>query len=246
MPAVNPADVPDGRRRWTEGARCPRSYVIPVLNEAAGIADQLRTLRRLDPAAELVVVDGGSGDGTPALAQPLCDRLLHSAPGRAGQMNAGADVARGNYLCFLHADTLPRFDGVAFDTALAGGPRWGFCRVRLSGGHRGFRVIESAMNLRSRLTRVATGDQMLFVGRELFRQSGGFADIPLMEDVDYCKRLRRLARPLMLAETVLTSSRRWEEQGIALTVIRMWALRLAWFLGASPERLWQHYYGGSR
>jgi hypothetical protein len=161
-------------------------------------------------------------------------------------MNAGAAAASGEYLCFLHADTLPAFDGAAFSVALAEHPPWGFCRVRLSGGHPAFRVIEAAMSLRSRLSGIASGDQMLFLRRELFRDSGGFADLPLMEDLEYCRRLRRRCRPRALPLSVVTSSRRWEQQGIAATVLRMWALRLAWFLGVPAERLWRHYYGAGR
>ncbi len=224
----------------------PRSYVIPVLDEAGGIAAQLGALRRLDPEAELLVVDGGSGDATVELARPLCDRLLQTAAGRARQMNAGAAAASGDYLCFLHADTLPGFDGAALAAALADGPAWGFCRVRLSGGHPAFRVIEAAMTLRSRLTGIASGDQMLFLRRELFSDSGGFEELPLMEDLEYCRRLRRRCRPRVLPLSVVTSSRRWERNGIAATVLRMWALRLAWFLGVPAERLWHYYYGARR
>ena len=120
---------------------------------------------------------------------------------------------------------------------------WGFCRVRLSGGRRAFRIIEWFMNQRSRLTSVATGDQMLFLRRSLFEDSGGFDDIPLMEDVAYSKRLRRVARPLIIPQPVQSSSRRWEQRGVARTVLSMWGLRLAYAMGVSPRRLWEHYYG---
>lgn len=218
------------------------SFIIPVLNEAGQVAGQLRHLRRQYPDAELVVVDGGSRDATVARARPLCDQLLETLPGRARQMNLGGRAAGGDYLFFLHADSMPGVSAARLQTLLRGAPSWGFCRVRLSGVRWSFRVIESGMNLRSRLTRVATGDQMLFLARELFQRTGGFAPIPLMEDVEYCKRLRRCAAPLIIEDPVLTSSRRWENGGVASTVLRMWALRLAWFAGVSPRRLHRHYY----
>ena len=220
------------------------SFVIPVLNEADGIAPLLRDLRARYPAAELVVVDGGSDDQTLAAARPHCDRVLHSAPGRAVQMNAGAQVAVGDYVFFLHADSSPRVPAERLSLYLTGEPVWGFCPVRLSGDLPAFRVIEWFISRRSRLTRVATGDQMLFVRRELFLALGGYDTIPLMEDVALCKRLRHIADPLVLAEPVHTSSRRWERRGVARTVVQMWCLRLAYFVGVSPSRLRRYYYGG--
>lgn len=222
----------------------PVSFVIPVLNEAAVLPDLLQSLRRAFPHAELVVVDGGSADDSAALAQALCDRLLHSLPGRARQMNVGAGAARGDYLLFLHADSLPRFAEDALQQVLAERPGWGFCRLQLSGGDWRFRVIGRMINWRSRLTRVATGDQMLFVARDLFRASGGFDEIPLMEDVAYSKRLRRLMPPRILHQAITTSSRRWRDRGVLRTVLHMWLLRLAFVCGVSPERLHRSYYGG--
>lgn len=219
------------------------SFVIPTLNEAAGIAPLLENLRARFPAARLIVVDGGSADDTVRLAMPRSDELLLCEAGRARQMNLGASVARSAYVCFLHADSLPGADAQAFAAYLASRPAWGFCRVRLSGRQPAFRVIEWFINQRSRLTRIATGDQMLFVRRDVFEQYGGFDALPLMEDVAYCKRLRRVAAPVIVSEPVLTDSRRWEEGGVLRTVLKMWALRLAFFAGVSPQRLWQHYYG---
>lgn len=219
------------------------SFVIPVLNEAAVIAALLTRLRERFPDSELIVVDGGSSDATVPLATPLCDQLLLSEPGRAAQMNLGGNAAGGDYLAFLHADSFPGVGAGELSDSLARGTYWGFCRVRLSGRRRAFRVIEWFMNQRSRLTRVATGDQMLFVQREVFQRNGGFEPIPLMEDIAYCKQLRRLSRPKIIREPVTTSSRRWEEGGVTRTVLRMWLLRLAYFLGASPSYLWRHYYG---
>jgi rSAM/selenodomain-associated transferase 2 len=219
------------------------SFVIPVLNEEGNVAALLRVLRQQFPGSELIVVDGGSRDRTVALALPLCDQLLLCEPGRARQMNLGGRVASSDYLFFLHADSCPEVTAAALQTFLAQKPVWGFSRVRLSGAHAGFRVIEWFMNQRSRITCIATGDQMLFVGKALFEATGGFDDIPLMEDVAYCKRLRRLAAPFIVQEPVVTSSRRWEEGGVIATVVRMWALRLAYFLGIAPGTLLRHYYG---
>lgn len=219
------------------------TFVIPVLNEQAIIANLLRDLRERYPNSELIVVDGGSCDRTAAAAIPLCDQLLLSPPGRAGQMNLGARAASTPYLCFLHADSVPGVTAQALDACLAQNPLWGFCHVRLSGTRLCFRVIEWCMNQRSTLTQVATGDQMLFVQKAVFDRSGGFDEIPLMEDVAYCKRLRRLARAHIIATPVVTSSRRWEQGGVIATVVRMWMLRLAYVLGVAPGVLRRHYYG---
>ena len=219
------------------------AFVIPVLNEQDRIGGLLRQLGERYPEAELVVVDGGSKDRTVATALPLCTRLLIGEPGRAAQMNLGGRSCSADYLCFLHADSLPGVSAARLQSYLDKSPQWGFCRVRLSGRRPVFRVIEWFMNLRSRLTAVATGDQMLYLHRSLFEHSGGFDSIPLMEDVAYSKRLRRLARPLVIAEPVLSSSRRWEQRGVLRTVLSMWGLRLAYVVGVSPARLWQYYYG---
>jgi rSAM/selenodomain-associated transferase 2 len=219
------------------------SFVIPVLNEQAIVGDILKALRERYPASELIVVDGGSVDRTVAQAMPLCDRLLVGSPGRALQMNLGGAVADADYVFFLHADSLPSISAARLDECLAQRPQWGFCKVRVDGQAGLFRIIEWFMNQRSRLTSVATGDQMVFVRRSVFEQTGGFDAIALMEDVAYCKRLRHLSPPLILPEPVLTSSRRWEEGGVVKTVVRMWWLRLAYFCGVSPGTLARHYYG---
>lgn len=219
------------------------TFVIPVLDEQARVADLLLNLRQRYPESQLIVVDGGSRDRTVALAMPLCDQLLLGERGRAAQMNLGGRVASSEYLVFLHADSRPGVSASGMDACLAQRPQWGFCRVRLSGDQFFFRVIEWFMNQRSRVSSVATGDQMLFVQKTLFDKTDGFDDIPLMEDVAYCKRLRRLANPVIIREPVLTSSRRWEEGGVVKTVVRMWLLRLAYFLGVAPGTLKRHYYG---
>lgn len=219
------------------------AFIIPVLNEQDRIAALLARLRTRFPDSELIVVDGGSHDHTVVEAMPLCTRLLIGEAGRASQMNLGGLATGADYLCFLHVDSLPEIDSDRLQQYFVAGPLWGFFRVRLDGPRAAFRVIEWFMNQRSRLTAVATGDQMLFLKRAVFENTGGFDPIPLMEDVAYSKRLRRLAPPLVIPEPVVTSSRRWEQRGVVRTVLAMWGLRLAYFVGVSPRRLWQYYYG---
>lgn len=220
------------------------SIVIPALNEATLVVPALQALQPVRKAGyELVLVDGGSEDATAALARPLVDRLEISAPGRAAQMNAGAAVASGDVLWFLHLDT-EIFPGAAdcILQGLAASSRgWGRFDVRLSGRHPLLRVVERLMNLRSRLSGIATGDQGIFVERALFRRLGGYPDIPLMEDIALSRALKRLGRPLCLDRPLLTSSRRWERDGVLGTVLLMWRLRLAYALGVDPARLARRY-----
>ncbi len=221
------------------------SVIIPVFNEANGIEDCLLSLKPLQLSGhELIVVDGGSNDDTVALAKPFADRVIRSSRGRARQMNTGAALGSGDLYLFLHADT--QFTKSAAQTLISVAEEstyvWGRFDVRLSGGHSLFRVIEAAMNLRSRMTSVCTGDQAIFVDREMFIRVGGYDDIGLMEDIALSKKLRRHMSPLCLHEKLITSSRRWESDGILRTVFRMWWLRLAYFLGSSPERLRRHYH----
>lgn len=219
------------------------SFVIPALNEEDIIEDTLRRLQPWRPLAEVILVDGGSEDNTVSLAQPWCDRVLSSEAGRARQMNCGAGQAGGRYLFFLHCDTRLNISPRELRQILEERPRWGFFMVRLSGGALALRVIELFMNLRSGLSRIATGDQLLFVHAELFSRLDGFAVMPLMEDVELCTRMRRLHAPRRIMRPVITSSRRWEERGILRTVLTMWRLRLSYWLGTPPERLARIYYG---
>jgi rSAM/selenodomain-associated transferase 2 len=220
------------------------SIVVPVLDEEAGIAAALRELSALRArGAEVIVVDGGSRDRTAELARPLCDRLIAAPRGRAAQMNAGARAARGDVLLFLHADTsLPAdADRLVLDGLSASGRAWGRFDVRIVGRHPLLPVIAAAMNLRSRLTGIATGDQAMFVESTAFAAIGGFPDIALMEDIVLSRRLKRLGRPLCLLARVLTSGRRWEKHGVVRTILTMWRLRLAFFLGAAPSKLAASY-----
>lgn len=219
------------------------SFVIPVLNEAHGLRALLGYLRQGFPAAQIIVVDGGSDDASVAEAIAEGVVVLTAQRGRGVQMNVGAAAAEGEFLCFLHADTKPDFDYAGLDKWLSTSFGWGFCRVALRSDRRSLRIVSACINLRSRWTGVATGDQMFVVRRSLFERLGGFAAIPLMEDVELSKRLRRETAPQPLPLRVSTSARRWEQGGVVSTVVRMWCLRLAFWLGVSPERLWAHYYG---
>jgi rSAM/selenodomain-associated transferase 2 len=224
----------------------PLSVIIPVRNEAAVLPLLLADLAPLRAAgAELIVVDGGSSDATRALAAAQVDQLLEAPAGRARQMNAGAAVARGDYLWFVHADT--RVSAASIErllAVLAERPIWGRFDVRLSGSSLALRLIGTMINLRSRLTGVATGDQGILVARESFEALGGYADIPLMEDIELSGRLKKRARPRCLRPPLSTSSRRWEQDGIWRTVLFMWRLRLAYYCGASPDQLARQYHRG--
>jgi rSAM/selenodomain-associated transferase 2 len=219
------------------------SIIVPVLDEAAGITPALQALATLRALGhEVIVVDGGSQDGSPALAAPLADAVLASPRGRAHQMNAGAAVAQGTVLLFLHADTvLPAAAAMAIETAVAGGARWGRFDVRISGRSALFPVIAALMNARSRLTGIATGDQAIWVEAALFRQLGGYAELPLMEDIELSRRLRAVSWPACLRERVLTSGRRWAQRGVWRTIFLMWRLRWRYWRGTPAEQLARAY-----
>ena len=220
------------------------SIIIPTLNEAPQLRDTLKPLRALQTRGhEVIVVDGGSSDHTSVIAREFADQVIDSARGRAHQMNAGAAVASGDVLLFLHADTqLPdQADRLIAGALLDGKTSWGRFDVCLSGGQILLRVVETLMNFRSRISSIATGDQAIFVRRALFVQLGGYPEIPLMEDIALCKLLKRAARPANLSARVVTSSRRWEQRGIIRTVVLMWRMRLAYALGASPQQLAKIY-----
>jgi len=216
------------------------SVIVPALNEARGIRAALEALAPLRARGhELIVADGGSTDGTAQLALGLCDQIVNAARGRAVQMNAGARAAIGDAFLFLHADTqLPdRADARAL--AALQQHVWGRFDVEIEGRHPLLKVVGGAMNLRSRLSGIATGDQAIFVRRDAFP---GFAEIALMEDVAFCKRMKRLGPPACLREKVRTSGRRWESRGVLRTIVLMWRLRLMYALGAQPDRLARLYY----
>ncbi|OGB24138.1 MAG: glycosyl transferase [Burkholderiales bacterium RIFCSPLOWO2_02_FULL_57_36] len=214
------------------------SIVVPVLNEAPGIARFLSALSGLRArGAQLIVVDGGSSDGTPAFAAPFADLVVHSKGGRANQMNAGAAQAQGDALLFLHADTILPPDADALISAALADCHWGRFDIRFDGTHPLMSMIAAMMNLRSRVTGIVTGDQAMFVRRDTFSRQHGFAAIPLMEDIELSSRLKRIGRPACLRQCVTTSSRRWEKHGVWRTIFLMWRLRLAYFFGTDPRKL---------
>lgn len=218
------------------------SIVIPVLDDAAALA---RLLPRLTGQAdvEVVVVDGGSQDESRRVASQA-DRVVESASGRARQLSVGIAAARGDLIWMVHADScisgalLTQIRRIAGDVSI----RWGRIDIRLDGDAAAFRVIEWSMNWRSRLTGICTGDQGIFVRRDLLELIGGMPQQALMEDIELSKRLRRLALPCRVRGPIETAARRWQRDGILRTVLQMWYFRLAYFLGASPERLAARYY----
>lgn len=235
---------PPRQSKLAPSAQVPRiAVIVPALDEGEGIADTLRSAR--DPAvAELIVVDGGSADDTVARATPLADRVLVAPRGRASQMNAGARASRADadVLLFLHADTLlPSGFGALVLQAIDDGAVAGRFDVVLRGTHPLLRVVATMMNARSRLTGISTGDQAIFVRRDVFERLGGYAAIPLMEDVELTTRLKRAGRLAALRLRVSTSGRRWEEHGVVRTIVLMWLLRLAYACGVPADRLARRY-----
>lgn len=219
------------------------SVVMPVLDEATGIVEHLAALSVLrSRGAEIVVVDGGSTDATCARAAPYADHVIAAPRGRASQMNAGARRATGDIYLFLHADTrLPAdADRFVFD-AIRNGACWGRFDVRISGRSPLLPLVGAMMNLRSRLTGIATGDQAIFVTSDAFAIVGGFPEQPLMEDVEITRRLKAFARPARLSAKVVTSGRRWDEHGAVRTILMMWRLRLAYCRGTDPAVLAREY-----
>ena len=218
------------------------TIVVPVLDEAAIIVGALQALAPLRArGAEIIVVDGGSGDGTPDLARPLADRVIATPGGRGAPLNAGAAAGNGEALLFLHADT--RLPDHA-DRLIAGALEcraWGRFDLRIAGRHPLLAVVARMINWRSRLTGIATGDQAMFVARAAFAAVGGFPDLPLMEDIAMSQRLKRLCRPFCIATPVVTSGRRWDHHGVVRTIVLMWRLRLAYYCGAEPARLARRY-----
>lgn len=229
------------------------SVVIPTLNESDGIASTLSGLINAHDFQEIIVVDGGSHDNTVSVVTDYISHddsangcrllLLHSTAGRAQQMNKGAGQATSEILLFLHADTvLPDNTTVLIKQALSAGRLWGRFDVRLDSEQFIFRLIERMMNLRSAWTGIVTGDQAIFIDRGLFQSKGGFANIALMEDIEFSRRLRQESWPVRLKVPVLTSARRWQCRGVVRTILLMWWLRLLYWFGVNPERLLRMYY----
>ncbi|RPH65281.1 MAG: glycosyltransferase [Burkholderiales bacterium] len=243
---MNPApDTPRLRPRTAATKRLSArlSVVVPTLDEAGWIEDTLQVLAPLRARGhEVIVADGGSSDATRALCRRRADAVVEAPRGRAAQMNAGAAAACGDVLLFLHADTrLPPQADTLVLAAVAAGAMWGRFDVHIAGRSPMFPLIAAAMNWRSRVTGIATGDQAIFVGRDAFERCGGFPAQPLMEDVEISRRLRAIARPACLRVRVLTSGRRWDRDGVWRTILLMWQLRWRYWRGASPEALARAY-----
>jgi len=220
------------------------SIIVPVLDEAAGIAAALEALTPFrQRGVEVIVVDGGSRDRTMELARPLADRMIAAPRGRGAQMNAGAAIATGDVLLFLHADTRlpPDVDGLLLEAMRDSTWQWGRFDTRIEGGNPLLAMVAGFMNWRSLITGIATGDQAMFVRRAAFDAAGGFPDIALMEDVALSKRLKRIGRPLGLAARVVTSGRRYHERGMIRMILLMWRLRFEYFLGVEPAVLARRY-----
>ena len=219
------------------------SIIVPVLNEAEGIGEALSALAPLrQRGVEVIVVDGGSRDATTKLAKPLADNVIGAPRGRGAQMNAGAAIARGDVLLFLHSDTRlpPKAETLVLDALKQSVAIWGRFDIRIEGNLL-LTIVGLAMNLRSRLSGIATGDQAMFVTRAAFQSVDGFPDIALMEDVALSRSLKKLSSPLCLRARVVTSGRRWQQHGLLRTILLMWRLRLAYFLGATPAALARRY-----
>ncbi|MFA9420761.1 MAG: TIGR04283 family arsenosugar biosynthesis glycosyltransferase [Gammaproteobacteria bacterium] len=225
-----------------ESSRISASIIIPVFNESSELDSTLEQLSQSLQGSsdiEVIISDGGSTDNSPEIAKHYPCRVINTSTGRANQMNAASAHARGNWLVFLHADSqLP--DNWQAQLRLSN--QWGFFPVKLSGEHWPLSIVESLINLRSRVSKVATGDQGLYFRRSFFQELGGYPDIPIMEDVAISKLARQKSTPSIGAHPVMTSSRRWQQNGIIKTVLLMWSLRLAYFLGINPVRLHRIYY----
>ena len=218
------------------------SIIIPTLNEEATIQtllQQLQTYRQ--QGHEVIVVDGGSNDETISISKPLADKVISSEAGRAMQMNAGAAQSENEVLWFLHADTLIPSTAVENIQQALNKNDWGRFNIKLSGSHFLFRIIESMINIRSCISGVATGDQGIFVNKKTFESIGCYSAVPLMEDVELSKKLKKVSKPVCIKEKLTTSSRRWEQKGILSTVLLMWRLRFLYWLGVSATKLATQY-----
>lgn len=227
------------------------SLIIPTLNEEKTLGRTLACLPTSD-VTETIIVDGGSTDQTMSIVKSFCASVstahtLTAPPGRARQLNEGAKASRGDILVFLHADTqLPTKANLMIisaleDTRVVGGR----FDVRFNSSSAWATIVSTLMNWRSRWSGLATGDQAIFVRRHIFEQLGGFSDIPLMEDIEFSRRLKRAGPTAALHQKVTTSFRRWEQQGPLRTILLMWALRFLYWVGVSPHRL-NNFYAAIR
>jgi len=236
LPSVAQTLMPTSHERLT--------IIVPMLNEAEVLPQLLAQLSDYSArGCEIILVDGGSTDGSDIQARQNGFTVLNAQPGRARQMNAGVTLATGDIFLFLHADTLlpDSADSLIREALRKNSAGWGRFDVLISGVSVWFPIIARMINLRSRLSGIATGDQAIFVQRELFDRVGGFPDQPLMEDIELSRLLNKVSAPVCLRAKVTTSGRRWETRGVLRTVLLMWRLRLAYYLGVPAESLARTY-----
>ncbi len=224
---------------------CKLSIIIPCLNEEANIEATLKPLQTLrERGHEIILGDASSTDNTVTLATSLCDKIISCEKGRAAQMNAGANEATGDILCFIHADTLcpENLDRIIIHELKTTHYLWGHFNIKLSSSKPVFRLIESLINIRSCITGIASGDQGIFIYRHIFKRLSGYSPIPLMEDIEISRRLKKISKPVCIKNRpLITSSRRWEKHGVLRTVLLMWTLRLKYSLGTPAEKLVTQY-----
>jgi len=219
------------------------SIIIPVLNEEECIEIFLKHLQKFREESEIILVDGGSEDRTTDIASKFdYITIVSSGRGRARQMNTGAKVANGDILLFLHADTyLPENAMNAVKEIIAGNADGGCFSLKIDSSRLPLRIASQLITRRTKITHIATGDQTIFVRRKIFDELGGYADIPLMEDLDFTRRLKKIGTFVELDLQVFTSARRWEKWGVYKTILLMWSLRILYYIGVPPERLAQFY-----
>ena len=218
------------------------SIIIPVRNEEDYLPTLLNNLhRKKSDNTEIIVVDGRSEDNTLKLISHKKNKVIHSTPGRATQMNAGARCAQGNYLWFLHSDSMIDFDFESVILAALQKRKWGWFDIRLNNQEIIFRIVESMMNFRSRITYIATGDQGIFIHKDVFLKNGLFPSVALMEDVSFSKKMKSIEKPFICDVPIKTSTRRWEDNGPIRTIFKMWILRLLFFFGVPPNWLNKQY-----
>lgn len=219
------------------------AIIVPVVNEAENMPALIEQLLQFNqPENEVVIVDGGSTDGTQYIVADLNLETVSAPKGRASQMNAGVMHSDADILVFLHADTEMPPNGLdLIRKAIADGADWGRFNVTISGSHPMLKIIALLINWRSRLTGIATGDQVIFIHRDLFNAVAGFPEQPLMEDIEISKRLKKISRPACLSEKVVTSGRRWQKHGIWKTIVLMWWLRFSYWRGVSASTLAEYY-----
>lgn len=221
------------------------SIIIPILNEATRIPQLFEELEQLRQSnCEIIIVDGGSTDNSVEIAENSGFRVEKSTRGRAHQMNTGAEKASGSALLFLHADTqLPDTADTLIKKIFSDNPSscWGYFRVRIGGHSKVLYIVGLMMNLRSYLTNIVTGDQVIFVKKEAFLKAGCFPEQLLMEDIELSKKLCRLSRPSCINCHVITSGRRWELYGVWKTIFLMWRLRWDYWRGVPANQLAEKY-----